>query len=166
MQQKEDGLDRKGLSVFSLKLYCGQVTARTTQPQEYPEVLHMDQQIKRYFISLFLAVLLLWCPCAWVFLAEIHYLCKAGVVWQPLSPVVTCPVCVCRVSSPSVSPKTFSPREDTPAVFIPQVRRHRSLLWWRRCGGRERRSKDRLVLPQGLLHSPFGSGLTRADAGI
>lgn len=73
MQQTEDVLDRRGLSVFSLKPHCAQVMASAAQLRNTQESFTWTSRSRSISSACFLAVLLLWCPCAWVCVAEIHH---------------------------------------------------------------------------------------------
>lgn len=128
MWQIEDVSDRRGLSVFSPKQCCDQVTASTARPQEYPGVLHVDRQIKRSFISLF--------PCS---AAAVVPLCL-GLPGCDSLPFVKqgsygcpCPLqqrayCVrARSADPARAVKPASPRQDSSAGFIRQVSAEKAL---------------------------------------
>lgn len=123
--QQIDVLDRRGLSVFSLKPHCAQVMASTAQLRSTQESFTWTSRSRGISSACFLAVLLLWCPCVWVCVPEIHHpLGRRGCMAVPV-PCSDVPQRVCvGPAHPARAVKPASPgRTDLQCSYTRRVLR-------------------------------------------
>lgn len=128
MQQTEDVLDRRDLSVFSLKPCCAQVMQAPHSLRSTQESFTRTSTSRDVSLACFLAVLLLWCPCSGCPWLRFIALCEAGVLAAPV-PCSDEPAVYVRAQQTQhvLYNLAASPRQDRSAGLIHQGRAEQAL---------------------------------------